>query len=317
MMYRQLLVSSAALLALLISTHPAGARQSAGAAEDPVARALERVLDGARDLNPGAYLVGADVHPSTNAVPVLLQADAYRGADLMTRVSLVLGATVSRPSAVAVRAITRGASPRVAAQATSAAQIGSTRLVREFALEPGEYDVAAAIGSSDGSGVTVTLAKSTLQVPNLTNGSLAASPLVLGDNAAAVAQRGAPRAFVFGATGLTPAVSNHFQQAHALHLGFRIYNWAGDTGAPPDLTVEYVFYQQVGSRLRFFNKIKPQPLQAQTLGSSFDPAAHVVSTGMTIPLSAFPFGEFEVTARVVDNRSKQRITRQVRFHVGT
>lgn len=316
-MSRHLLVLSGALLALFSTTYAAGARQAGGAAADAALRAVERVLDRSRDLSPGAYVVGTELQPSSEAVPFLVQADAYRGPGPGTRVSVVLGATVMHASAVAVRAVTKGATPRVAAEASSTAPIGVSRLAREFSLAPGEYELIAAIGSSAGANVNVTLAKSPLQVPDLANGSLVASPIVIGDAASAVAQSATERAFVFGATGLTPAVSNRFQQARPLHLGFRIYNWAGDTDAPPDLTVEYVFYQQVGDRLRFFNKTKPQVLHAKTLGSSFDSAAHVVSTGMAIPLNAFPFGEFELTARVLDNRSKQRVTRQVRFHVGS
>jgi len=55
----------------------------------------------------------------------------------------------------------------------------------------------------------------------------------------------------------------------------------------PDLTADYVFYQQIGSHLRFFNKAKTQFLNAQTLGSTFDGSSGAVAAGMTVPLVSF------------------------------
>ena len=249
-------------------------------------------------------------------IPMLLQADVYRGPNRSAHVSVAVGATLPQSSAVHLRVFAAGPERRLLAEARATAAAGVVRLTREFTLEPGEYELDAAIGEPQPGGAAA-VARSPLTVADMSLGSLAATPLVIGDAVARVPHTDTEQPFIFGATGLTPATSDRFRQSRDLHVAFRVYNGSGEPGAAPDLSVEYVFYQQVGDRRRFFNKIKPQAVQASASARPIDAAARAVSTGMTIPLASFPLGDFELTARITDNRSKQTITRQARFHVGS
>ena len=154
-----------------------------------------------------------------------------------------------------------------------------------------------------------------MSIPDLWSGPLAVSPLVLADAVSAAPRTPDPRAFTFGPTALTPATSNRFAQSADLHVAFRIYNWTAEPREKPDITVEYVFYQQTARRQNFFNKTKPQRVAGDALGDGFDPAAGLVTAGMSIPLASFPFGEFQLRARITDNRSRQSAEQEVRFTV--
>jgi hypothetical protein len=94
-----------------------------------------------------------------------------------------------------------------------------------------------------------------------------------------------------------------------------VFDWTAKATEKPDLTVEYLFYEQGATRLTFFNKTKPQRLSEATLGPKFDPASGMVTAGTRVPLAAFTFGEFELNVKVTDNRSKQTAEQKVRFSV--
>jgi hypothetical protein len=166
-----------------------------------------------------------------------------------------------------------------------------------------------------GGSVMASLARSRLLVDDLWRGALALSPIVLGDAVAAAPASSAGTPFAFGPTALRPATADRFPQGGELHVAFRIFNWTARPEEKPDLQVEYVFHERTPTSAQFFNKVKPQRLNADTLGERFDPAGGVVNAGMSIPLSAFPFSEFQLTVRVTDNRSKRTASQQSRFVV--
>ena len=102
----------------------------------------------------------------------------------------------------------------------------------------------------------------------------------------------------------------------SISVAFRVYNWTAKADEEkPDLTVEYLFYEQGTKGLHFFNKVKPQPLTAATLGTAFDPSAGSVAAGMLIPLEAFTFGDFQLIVRVTDNRTRQTAEGKLSFAV--
>ena len=85
------------------------------------------------------------------------------------------------------------------------------RLVREFSLAPGDYDLEALVGhSAPGGGLVLAIARARLTVPDVRGGSLAVTPIVAGD--AANGPRRADVPFIFGRTTITPAVSPRFSQ---------------------------------------------------------------------------------------------------------
>jgi hypothetical protein len=306
------------LAALALAGRSSAQVESAGSA---AAKLLETLLDRAKTTAPGTYAVTAgSLKPAAPAIPLAVQADAFRGPDQTIRVALALSAEIPQRSDIRLRIVTPAGTPagapRVVADATASGQSGRLRLVREFTLGAGEYEIQAAVGHprTEG-GVIAALAKSRVTIPDVWSGLLAVTPIVLADAVSAAPRTPGTRAFVFGPTAMTPAMSNAFAQNGDLHVAFRVFNWKAEPGKKPDLTAEYTFYQQTDKRLIFFNKIKPQHLGADTLGEAFDPAAGVVTAGMTVPLLPFPYGEFELKVRVTDNATKQSAERQVRFVV--
>jgi hypothetical protein len=247
----------------------------------------------------------------------MVQADVLAGRGGLPRVAVVVGAVA--PSAVELRlrvwavAATPGEA-RLVGEAGGSGAAGPARLTREFSLPPGGYDLEAVVGhSSPGAGLVVAVARSRLVVPDVRGNALVVTPVVAGE--AANGPRRADAPFVFGQTTITPSASPRFTRAGSISVAFRIYNWTATADEKPDLTVEYLFYEQGPKGLHFFNRIKPQALTAATLGTAFDSTAGLVAAGMLIPLEAFTLGDFQLTVRVTDNRSGQTADGKLNFSV--
>jgi hypothetical protein len=270
-------------------------------------------------MAPGTYLINGQTvspAPDLDRIPVLLQADVLRGAERTARVGIVVGAEAARAVDVRMRVWTVATgkeAARIMADAGGSGTAGPMRLVREFNLDPGEYDVEAVVGHPGNGGLIAALAKSHLIVPDVRAASPAVTPIVVGE--AAPAGRRAEVPFVFGQTIIAPAVGPGFRQDGVISVAFRVYNWTAKPEEKPDLTVEYLFYEKGTKGLHFFNKVKPQQLNGDTLGDAFNPSAGSVAAGMKIPLGAFTFGDFQLSVRVTDNRSKQTAERQLSFAV--
>jgi hypothetical protein len=251
-------------------------------------------------------------------VPLLMQADALRGAAAgAVRVPIVVGAETREAVNVRVRVLSPaagGAAPKVMAEETMAGGPGRFRAVKEFALAAGVYDIETTLTDAKDRDRVVAQSRSSVTIPNIWSGPLALTPIVLAEKVTGGMKRTDLKPFNFGPTAVEPAVSGRFAQSGVVNVAFRIFNWKAELNEKPDLTVEYLFYQQ-SKRLNFFNKIKPQHLAADSLGDTFDPQAGVVTAGMMIPLAPFPFGEFEMKVKVTDNRTKQSSERDVRFSV--
>lgn len=288
------------------------------AGPSPEARAIAALLDRAVGTAPGTYVTsGSAFEPLTDGEPMFVQADVLRGPDQTIRAAVSLGAQVSQPVVTRARIVAaNGTSRAVVSDMSGSSPAGVVRVVNQLALAPGEYELHAAMAHpGSGGSVVASLAKSRLVVADLWRSTLALTPLVLGDAVAPAPAASAAGPFTFGPTALRPAAGNRFPQAGDLHVAFRIFSWAAKAGEKPDLLVEYVFHERTPSRAQFFNKVKPQRLNADTLGDRFDPAAGVVNAGMSIPLAPFPFSEFRVTVRVTDNRTKQTASQEAHFVV--
>jgi hypothetical protein len=268
---------------------------------------------------PGTYVFDrAALTPAAGErIPMMVQADVLKGAEALPLVGVVVGAVA--PQAVDVRlrlwSVPAGReAARVVADAGGSGAAGPVRFVRQFSLPPGDYDVEAVVGHADPAGrVIAAIGRSRVTIPDVRSGSLVVSPIVAGDAANGPRQADVP--FSFGQTRIVPAASPRFSRDGSISVAFRIYNWSTKTDEEPDLTVEYLFYERGTKGLHFFNKVKPQQLTAATLGTRFDPSAGSVAAGMLIPLSAFTFGDFQLTVRVTDNRTKKSSERQLNFSV--
>jgi len=271
--------------------------------------------------DPGTYVVtnGKLERAGEDAdVPVLVQADARRGTDRRVRVPLAISGEFPQDWTMHIRIVRVDAAPgrgKPVEESVSGAA-GQVRAIREFMLEPGNYETAVALARQAGRRRWIgTVVRHSMSVPDVWAGPIAAAPVVLGDGVAAARPEEGERPFVFGPTRLTPAIGNRFKQDGDLHFALRVYNWKADESAKPELTLEFVFYQQMGDRLRFFNKLKPQAINAGTLGATFDGKSRAVAAGMSVPLASFPPGEFELSVRILDVRTRASVTQKVRFFV--
>ncbi|HEY6546450.1 MAG TPA: hypothetical protein VI589_01040, partial [Vicinamibacteria bacterium] len=305
-------------LVLASSTSSGQVPAPQGPAASAEAKALLLLLEGAATLAPGTYTVaGTAIEPSKDTLPVLVQADALRGPEKTVQAVLSLGAQATQPALTRARVWTAGgAAPTLVFDVSGSSPAGAIRNVSKLTLRPGEYDLQAVVAQpGTGGKVLAALARSRLVIPDFFGAGLAVSPLVLGDEVAAAPASSAGSPFVFGPTALRPSAGDRFAQSGQLHLAFRVHNWTAPAQEKPDLQVEYVFYEQKAGRSRFFNKLKPQLLNAKTLGERFDSTSAAVSGGSSIPLASFPFGTFQVTVRVTDQRTKQTASQEARFVV--
>jgi hypothetical protein len=283
-------------------------------------RPFEALMPRLAATAPGTYVVdGATLVPvpDDSRIPVLLQADVLRGQDRAARVGIVVGADATQAVEVRLRVSTApagGESGRVVAEADGKGAAGPMRLVREFSLAPGGYDLEAIVGHpAPGVGLIAAVARARLTVPDVRGGSLAVTPIVAGE--ASRSSRQADLPFVFGKTTLTPAVSPRVSQDGSISVAFRVYNWTARDEEKPDLRVDYLFYELGKRGPHFFNRVKPQLLTADTLGTAFDPSAGSVAAGVMIPMEPFTFGDFELVVKVTDNRTERSAEQQVRFTV--
>jgi hypothetical protein len=310
------LVLLSTLAAVALASPPPGPEGKADAV--PGAHPFDALMSQLAATPPGTYLVdGTRLVPVPDAsrIPVLLQADVLRGKEGAPRVGVVVGADATQAVDVRLRVSTVAKDTRrVVAEAEGKGTAGPMRLVREFGLAPGDYELEAIVGHpAPGVGVIAAVARARLTVPDIRAGSLAVTPIVAGEAAPSAGQ--SERPFVFGKTALSPAVSPRLPQDGSLSVAFRVYNWTARDQEKPDLTVEYLFYEQGKRGLHFFNKVKPQQLTADTLGTAFDSDAGSVAAGMMIPMAPFTFGDFQLVVRVTDNRNTQSAEQKVAFTV--
>ncbi|MEO8682455.1 MAG: hypothetical protein ABI665_25630 [Vicinamibacterales bacterium] len=308
-----------AVLALVAGVSLPLAANSQAPAAAARANALDLVMQRAAATAPGTYVLnGTALAPSATAIPVLVQVDVLRGKEPLVRVPIVVGAELPQGAEIRLRVVTvaaAGQTSRVMGNATGSGAAGHARFVHEFVLPPGDYESQAAVGEfKTAAGVTAVLAKSKFTVPDVWGSALVVTPIVLGEEATA-GRRGEMRPFSFGPTTIVPAVKGQFPQGGAIRVAFRIFNWRAKDEEKPDVTVEYLFYEQGTKRLNLFNKIKPQLLTASTLGDAFDPASGILNAGMVVPLGSFTFGDFKLKVSVTDNRSKQSTEQWVGFTV--
>jgi len=323
-----------ALALLLASAIPSSALQATPAPRQPAASAsvakpaagkaetaaVEALMERAGTVQPGTFAVtGETLTASADELPLVIQADALRGSDKAVRIVVALGSRVTLPAVTRARIVTvarPGAARSVLSEISGTSAAGLVRSVGNAVLQPGEYELQAAVAQRGRRGdVLVSFTRAPLVIPDLWQGGLAVSPIVLADAVATAPAASAGSAFAFGPTALWPATTDRFAQARELSVAFRVFNWSAPAEGKPDLSVEYVFYESAARGRHFFNKLKPQLLNTHTLGERFDAASGAVNSGMTIPLQAFPIGEFQLVVRVMDNRTKQVATQETRFSV--
>src|SRR4051812_42647064 len=203
------------------------------------------------------------------------------------------------------------------------------RISRSFTVPPGNYDVYVVVkeptpekAPKNAPPLKVSLIKQTIAVPDLWNGELNTSSVIIAERIDPLpapltpAQQG-ERPYALGTMEIVPAPSTKFTKKAELSTFMLIYNAKTDAQNKPDVLVEYNFYQKpAGKQETFFNKTNPQPLNAQTLPKEFDfTAGHQLQSGQAVPLASFPEGDYRLEIKVTDKLANKSLTRDVNFSV--
>jgi hypothetical protein len=196
------------------------------------------------------------------------------------------------------------------------------RLSRAIALPPGAYDLYICI-KQRGAPVPgkIGVLKHELTVPSLGGADPTTSSVIL---ARAYEQLPAPLSadkqeenpYVFGTLKLTPSLDGVFPKSGNLHVMFWIYG-AAQTNGKPDVLVEFSFSQkQPDGTYKYFNKTKPQAMNAESLPPEFNlTAGHQLLSSLSIPLASFPVGDYRLEIKITDKPSTKSVTREADFQV--
>jgi hypothetical protein len=198
------------------------------------------------------------------------------------------------------------------------------RISRSFVVPAGNYDVYVIAKEPDpkkkGETAKVGIVKQSVTVPDLWNGELNTSSVILAERIDPLAAPLTPaqqeeRPYALGNMEIVPALSTKLTKKNELSVFLLIYNAKTDaTSNAPDVTVEYNFYNVQNGAEKFFNKTNPQALNAQTLPPGFDPAAGMTN-GQTVPLASFPEGDYRLEIKITDKLANKSLTRDVKFSV--
>jgi len=222
------------------------------------------------------------------------------------------------------------------------------RIRRAFAVEPGEYQVFAAVkekaaapapgaptsaapasaappASGDAAaakGPKLGVLEHDLTVPSLEGADLTTSSIIIAEKVDVLqtpmpTERQADNPYTFGQMKISPSRNNAFTKKDDLNVIFWIYGAATDPATKkPNLSVDFNFSQKLADGEKYFNKTDPQELNASTLPPEFDLAAgHQLPGSLQVPLASFPEGEYHLQVKVADKVSGKTITRDVNFTV--
>jgi hypothetical protein len=207
-----------------------------------------------------------------------------------------------------------------------AGQAGPLKLSRSFTVPAGTYDVYVVVKepSSDKKNAPpakASVIKQTVNVPDLWNDELNTSSVIVAERidplpAPLTPQQMIERPYALGAMEIVPSAANKFTKQAELQPFLLIYNAKTDSANKPDVTVEFNFYSKDAGGEKFFNKTKPQELNAQTLPPQFDFAAgHQLQSGQAVPLASFPEGDYRLEIIVTDKIASKTVKRDVNFSV--
>ena len=201
----------------------------------------------------------------------------------------------------------------------AALEDGVATIRRAFAVAPGEYDLYIALLERGGKGKQeLALLKQPVTVPNLAQGGLRVSSLILADRievlpSPATSAEQPARPYALGATELVPAADDRLRRDEALHVAFLIYDAAVDEAGKPDVRVDYLLYEQTFTDRRL-GATAPQLLNASTLPAGFDlRAGQQLAAMQSLPLASYKPGTYRLAIRVTDKRSGSTIEENLRF----
>lgn len=213
------------------------------------------------------------------------------------------------------------------------------RISRSFTVPGGAYDVFVVAkeptpekAPKNAPAGKVSVLKQTVNVPDLWNGELNTSTVILAQRidplpAPLTPQQQADRPYALGMMEIVPVNDTKFTKKSELSTFMLIYNPKVDKDNKPDVMVEYNFCQVAAGNEpkagepckageKFFNKTNPQNLNASTLPPQFDfNAGHQLQSGQAVPLASFPEGQYRLEIKVTDKIANKSLTRDVNFTV--
>lgn len=210
------------------------------------------------------------------------------------------------------------------------------RITRAVALPPGDYELFVAIKERTSPAPTVTsipptsmpsplrtgLLRHGVAAPDFSRSELQTSSVILASAVQPVssqlsASEQEANPYVFGPMRIVPSRDGRFAKTSELQLLFWVYGASGLPGGKPDLSIDYSFHQkQQDGTEKYFNKTKPQELNAVTLPPEFNLAAgHQLPGSLIVDLMSFPSGDYRLEIKVTDKPSGKVVTQNVPFTV--
>lgn len=332
------LVSAAVLLATGTLYAQSADQPKASAEERKEAQAIETLLNSGRapanDLSL-AWL-GSDALRSQNNkayVPFTVTVDP--AAVSTGRVTVYWRVTSADAPAVPPPPPPRGKRDKNAPQADAVpeylsivplepGQTGPMRISRAISVSPGAYELAVVVKETAPSGKKLDrpartgMVRQTIEVPDFWNGELTTSSVIVGSRIDPLPAPLTPaqlfeRPYALGNIEVVPAGTSRFTKRDELSVFLMIYNAKVDASNAPDVMVEFNFFNVANGSEKYFNRTNPQALNAQTV-SGLDPATGLPN-GQTVPLGAFPEGDYRMEIKVTDKLAGKAITRDVKFSV--
>ena len=208
------------------------------------------------------------------------------------------------------------------------------RITRAVALPAGDYELFVAVKERSPSSPTVTttppttapsrngLLRHAVTAPDFAKAELQTSSVILATGVQAVSGQLSPSEqeadpYVFGPMRILPSRDGRFAKDTELQVLFWVYGATSLSGGKPDVNIDFDFYlRQPDGSDKYFNKTKPQELNANTLPSEFSVAAgHQLPGSLIVGLMPFPAGDYRLEIKVTDKPSGKVVTQNVAFSV--
>ncbi len=208
----------------------------------------------------------------------------------------------------------------------AAGQTGTVKFSRSFTVPAAAYDVYVLVreppsDKKNAPAPKTAVIKQTVMVPDFWNDELNTSSVIMAERidplpAPLTQPQMVERPYAMGSVEIVPAPSGKFTKKEELAPFLLIYNAKTNSANKPDVTVEFNFYTKEAAGEKFFNKTKPQELNADTLPPTFDVAAgHQLQSGVAVSLASFPEGDYRLEIVVTDKVANKKIQRDVSFSV--
>lgn len=205
------------------------------------------------------------------------------------------------------------------------------RITRAVALPAGDYELFVAMKErSPSSTVTPSttaplrngLLRHAVTAPDFSKAELQTSSVILATGVQAVSGQLSPseqeaNPYVFGPMRILPSRDGRFAKNTELQVLFWVYGATPLPGGKPDVNIDFDFYlRQPDGSDKYFNKTKPQELNANTLPAEFSVAAgHQLPGSLIVGLMPFPAGDYRLEIKVTDKPSGKVVTQNVAFTV--